>query len=124
MRLVKYHSTNFYYRFDSLTVWKWYQFNGVTLHIHNFSLSIHDFSELDPIYGLYSGFMGCFMYFIFGSCKDLNIGPTSILSLMIQMHVTNLGADMAVLTTFTTGCIIFLLGLFNLGECKLMNTEL
>ncbi|XP_044758509.1 sodium-independent sulfate anion transporter-like isoform X2 [Coccinella septempunctata] len=70
---------------------------------------------LDPVYGLYSGFMGCFMYFIFGSCKDLNIGPTSILSLMIQAHVYNLGPDMAVLTTFTTGCIIFLLGLFNLG---------
>ncbi|KAL3273294.1 hypothetical protein HHI36_014747 [Cryptolaemus montrouzieri] len=70
---------------------------------------------LDPVYGLYSGFMGCFMYFIFGSCKDLNIGPTSILSLMIQSHVSNLGVDIAVLCTFTTGCIIFLLGLFNLG---------
>lgn len=70
---------------------------------------------LDPVYGLYSGFMGCFIYFIFGSCKDLNIGPTSILSLMIQSHVYNLGPDMAVLSTFTTGCIIFLLGLFNLG---------
>lgn len=70
---------------------------------------------LDPVYGLYSGFMGCFIYFIFGSCKDLNIGPTSILSLMIQSHVFNLGPDMAVLSTFTTGCIIFLLGLFNLG---------
>ncbi|KAL3288769.1 hypothetical protein HHI36_003203 [Cryptolaemus montrouzieri] len=72
-------------------------------------------AELDPVYGLYSGFMGCFMYFFFGSCKDLNIGPTSILSLMIQSHVSALGADIAVLCTFTTGCIIFLLGLFNLG---------
>ncbi|KAJ8959231.1 hypothetical protein NQ318_022494 [Aromia moschata] len=42
-------------------------------------------------YGLYSGFMGCFVYFIFGSCKDLNIGPTAIMALMIQPYVTKLG---------------------------------
>uniref|UniRef100_A0A1B0DCH0 SLC26A/SulP transporter domain-containing protein n=1 Tax=Phlebotomus papatasi TaxID=29031 RepID=A0A1B0DCH0_PHLPP len=28
---------------------------------------------LEPQYGLYSGFMGCFMYFLFGSCKDITI---------------------------------------------------
>lgn len=29
---------------------------------------------LEPQYGLYSGFMGCFVYLIFGSCKDITIG--------------------------------------------------
>ncbi|KAK9887716.1 hypothetical protein WA026_000035 [Henosepilachna vigintioctopunctata] len=70
---------------------------------------------LDPVYGLYSGFMAGFVYCLFGTCKDLNIGPTSILALMIQSHVSSLGPNMAVLCTFTTGCVIFLLGLFNLG---------
>lgn len=29
---------------------------------------------LEPQYGLYSAFMGSFMYIIFGSCKDVTIG--------------------------------------------------
>lgn len=29
---------------------------------------------LEPQYGLYSGFMGCFVYFFLGSCKDITIG--------------------------------------------------
>lgn len=29
---------------------------------------------LPPQYGLYSGFMGCFVYLLFGSCKDVTIG--------------------------------------------------
>lgn len=70
---------------------------------------------LEPQYGLYSGFMGPFMYAIFGSCKDINIGPTAILSLMIQSSVENMGPDMAVLITFIAGCIILLLGLLHLG---------
>lgn len=29
---------------------------------------------LEPQYGLYSAFMGCFVYLLFGSCKDVTIG--------------------------------------------------
>jgi len=29
---------------------------------------------LEPQYGLYSAFMGCFTYIVFGSCKDVTIG--------------------------------------------------
>lgn len=29
---------------------------------------------LGPQYGLYSAFMGCFVYIIFGSCKDITVG--------------------------------------------------
>ncbi|KAJ8978076.1 hypothetical protein NQ317_000634 [Molorchus minor] len=66
-------------------------------------------------YGLYSGFMACFVYFIFGSCKDLNIGPTAIMSLMVQPYVTAMGAAGAILLCFLSGCIIFVLGLLHLG---------
>jgi solute carrier family 26 (sodium-independent sulfate anion transporter), member 11 len=62
-----------------------------------------------------SKFPGCFVYFIFGSCKDITIGPTAILSLLTYTVVAKLNADLAVLTTFLSGCIIFLLGFFNLG---------
>ncbi|XP_018563079.1 sodium-independent sulfate anion transporter-like isoform X3 [Anoplophora glabripennis] len=66
-------------------------------------------------YGLYSGFMGCFVYFLLGSCKDLNVGPTAIMALMIQPFVTSMGAAGAVLLCFLSGCIIFILGLLHLG---------
>uniref|UniRef100_A0AAG5CND9 STAS domain-containing protein n=1 Tax=Anopheles atroparvus TaxID=41427 RepID=A0AAG5CND9_ANOAO len=72
-------------------------------------------ANLEPQYGLYSAFMGCFVYCLFGSCKDLTIGPTAIMALMVQVYVGGLGADFAVLLTFLVGCIILLLGLLNLG---------
>jgi solute carrier family 26 (sodium-independent sulfate anion transporter), member 11 len=71
---------------------------------------------LPPQYGLYSAFMGCFVYFIFGSCKDITIGPTAIMALMTQSYVQNLGVDYAVLAAFLSGAIIFGFGLLNLGE--------
>jgi sodium-independent sulfate anion transporter 11 len=73
---------------------------------------------LPPEYGLYSGLIDGFIYAIFGGCKDLNIGPTSILSLMLQPHVTQMGADAAVLMTFLSGIIIFVLGVLQLGTIK------
>ncbi|GAB0100397.1 sodium-independent sulfate anion transporter [Sergentomyia squamirostris] len=69
---------------------------------------------LEPQYGLYSGFMGCFMYFIFGSCKDITIGPTAIMSLMVAHYVTA-SPDYAVLSCFLSGVLILLLGILNLG---------
>lgn len=71
---------------------------------------------MDPQYGLYSGFMGCFVYVIFGSCKDVNVGPTAIMALMVQPHVVNFGPDGAILLAFINGCIVFLLGALNLGK--------
>lgn len=67
-------------------------------------------------YGLYSGIMGGFVYFILGSCKDLNVGPTAIMALMIQRHVTVLGPAAAVLAAFLSGSVIFLCGIFHLGK--------
>ena len=39
-------------------------------------------ANLPPQYGLYSAFMGCFFYCIFGSVKDITIGPTAIMAIM------------------------------------------
>ncbi|KOC65147.1 Sodium-independent sulfate anion transporter, partial [Habropoda laboriosa] len=46
-------------------------------------------------YGLYSSFMGCFVYLVFGSCKDITVGPTAIMALLSQHHVIRLGDDIA-----------------------------
>jgi sodium-independent sulfate anion transporter 11 len=83
--------------------------NGTTCEISLF------LAGLPPEYGLYSGLVDGFIYAIFGTCKDLNIGPSSLLSLMLQPHVTKLGPDAAVLMTFLSGVIIFSLGVIRLG---------
>ncbi|KAJ1526898.1 hypothetical protein ONE63_008450 [Megalurothrips usitatus] len=70
---------------------------------------------LAPQYGLYSGFMGSFVYVFFGSTKDITVGPTAIMALMTQSYVLNFGPDFAVLLTFLSGCIIAVLGLLQLG---------
>lgn len=69
---------------------------------------------LDPQYGLYSAFMSSFVYIVFGSCKDLTIGPTAIMALMINAHAV-ISPDFAVLASFLCGCLMSLLGILNLG---------
>lgn len=58
---------------------------------------------------------GCFVYALFGSCKDVTIGPTAIMALMIHTAVVHLNVDFAILGTFLSGIVIFLFGFLNLG---------
>eukprot|EP00092_Neocalanus_flemingeri_P034435 GFUD01037444.1.p1 GENE.GFUD01037444.1~~GFUD01037444.1.p1 ORF type:complete len:657 (+),score=135.37 GFUD01037444.1:71-2041(+) len=69
---------------------------------------------LPPQYGLYSAFMGCFLYCVFGSSKDITIGPTAIMALMTGVHA-QYGPDYAVLLAFLSGLIILACGLLQLG---------
>ncbi|XP_059472277.1 sodium-independent sulfate anion transporter-like isoform X2 [Neocloeon triangulifer] len=70
---------------------------------------------LEPQYGLYAAFMGCFVYIFFGSCKDITIGPTAISAMLVKPYVDKFGAQVAVLICFLSGCLIFLLGVCQLG---------
>lgn len=98
---------------------------------------------LPPQYGLYSGFIGSFVYLVFGSSKDVTIGkylsvqntirkfnvpknknfcsfllfligPTAILSLLIQRYVAK-SIDFATFLTLINGALIFVFGMLNLG---------
>lgn len=60
--------------------------------------------------------MGSFMYAVFGTCKDLVIGPTSVMALMTAQYVQIGGPAYAALLAFLCGCFQLLLGVFNLGE--------
>ena len=66
-------------------------------------------------YGLYSAFMGCFVYLFLGSCKDITVGPTAIMALLTSHYVTK-GSAFAVLLTFLTGIIITAFGVLKLGK--------
>ena len=62
--------------------------------------------------------MGCFMYLIFGSCKDIVVGPAVIMSLLTAQYALG-RPDFAILLCFLTGLIAMLLGLLRLGKSTL-----
>ncbi|CAG9767317.1 unnamed protein product [Ceutorhynchus assimilis] len=59
--------------------------------------------------------MGGMTYFVFGGCKDINMGPTAIIALFIQKSVTTMGPAGSVLICFISGLFIFLAGVLHLG---------
>lgn len=67
-------------------------------------------------YGLYSSFVGCFIYIVFGSCKDITLGPTALLALMTYEQLQGRNFDYAVLLCFLTGIIQLVMGLLHLGN--------
>ncbi|XP_071878713.1 sodium-independent sulfate anion transporter [Bombus fervidus] len=68
-------------------------------------------------YGLYSSFMACFVYTIFGSCKDVPVGPTAIIAILTRetLQKSDLEPDFAVLLTLISGCVCFFMGILHLG---------
>ncbi|XP_043478598.1 sodium-independent sulfate anion transporter-like [Leptopilina heterotoma] len=70
---------------------------------------------LEPQYGLYSAFIGAIVYVFFGSCKDITIGPTALMSLMTHEYVQGRSVDFAILLAFLTGCMQLLMGFLRLG---------
>ena len=62
--------------------------------------------------------MACFVYTIFGSCKDVPVGPTAIAAILTRETLTksHLGPDFAVLLTFISGCVSLLMGILQLGK--------
>lgn len=70
---------------------------------------------LAPQYGLYTSIMSSLVYVIFGTCKQIVIGPTAIMSLMTQPLVSSYGYKYSILLAFLSGCIAFVLGLFHSG---------
>lgn len=65
-------------------------------------------------YGLYGSFMGCFVYIILGSCKDVPMGPTAIASLLTFQAAGGVWQK-AVLLSFLTGIVEILMGFMGLG---------
>lgn len=70
---------------------------------------------LPPQYGLYSELLASFIYCILGSSRNVTIGPTAIMALMVQRFAM-LSPDFAVFASFICGVIIITLGLLNMGS--------
>eukprot|EP00061_Rhincodon_typus_P014250 g41162.t1 len=65
-------------------------------------------------YGLYSSFMGCFVYCLLGTSKDITLGPTAIMSLLVASYA-NHDPVYAVLLAFLCGCFQLAMGILQLG---------
>ena len=48
------------------------------------SLAYANLAGLPVQYGLYSSFMGVFLYTLLGTSKDVTLGPTAIMSLIVR----------------------------------------
>ncbi|XP_074040606.1 sodium-independent sulfate anion transporter isoform X3 [Leptinotarsa decemlineata] len=79
------------------------------------ALAYYSIVGLPPQYGLYSSFVGCFVYIIFGSCKDVPFGPSAINALLTAQAVKGRGPEHAILLCFLIGLVQILMGLLGLG---------
>ncbi|XP_058806506.1 sodium-independent sulfate anion transporter-like isoform X2 [Phymastichus coffea] len=81
------------------------------------SLAYANVAGLPPQYGLYGSFLGCFVYIVLGSCKDVPFGPTAMVSLLTYQTVAQLPSpeQHAVLLSFLVGCVQLLMGCLGLG---------
>lgn len=77
---------------------------------------------LPPIYGLYASTVPLIMYAIFGTSRQLAVGPVAMIALLIATgvgHLAEPGSDqfvrLAILLALMVGSIQLLLGLFRLG---------
>ncbi len=77
---------------------------------------------IPPIYGLYAGIVPLLLYAIFGSSRQLSVGPVALVSLLVLSGVskfaepwTNEFVVLAIATALIAGIIQMLLGFFRLG---------
>lgn len=77
---------------------------------------------LPPIYGLYAGIVPMFLYSLFGTSRQLSVGPVALVSLLVLSGLSNYaeaGSEtfiaMAIATSLLAGLFQVLLGVFRLG---------
>ncbi|XP_014243338.1 sodium-independent sulfate anion transporter-like [Cimex lectularius] len=90
---------------------------GVTMSLTMIpqSMAYAALAGFDPQYGLNSAFMGCFIYVLFGTVKEVIIGPSSLMSLLTFEYTQHLNVDFAILLCFTSGIVQFLITILQLG---------
>ncbi|KAI8072224.1 sulfate transporter family-domain-containing protein [Gilbertella persicaria] len=79
-------------------------------------------ANLPPQYGLYSSFIGLCLYCFFGTSKDISIGPTAVMSLLVGQTIARVtatgeytGPQVAVTLALFGGFIALFIGLVRLG---------
>ncbi|CAO3692550.1 hypothetical protein G6F70_004352 [Rhizopus microsporus] len=87
------------------------------------SMGYAKIAQLPPQYGLYTAFVGLCVYCLFATSKDISIGPTAVMSLLVGQTITKItsetptitGPEIAVTMSLLTGAIAMFIGLVRLG---------
>ncbi|XP_045477388.1 sodium-independent sulfate anion transporter-like [Harmonia axyridis] len=79
------------------------------------SIAYAGIASLPAQYGLYTAFVGSFTYILFGSIKQVSIGPTSLLAMLSFTYLEGYSVDFVIFLTFLAGCVELAMGLLNLG---------
>ncbi|EQL00216.1 sulfate permease [Ophiocordyceps sinensis CO18] len=82
-------------------------------------------ANLEPQFGLYSSFMGVIIYCIFGTSKDISIGPVAVLSTVVGSVVQDVTSRpaakdipphvVASALSVIAGCVVLAIGLLRCG---------
>ncbi|XP_055852642.1 sodium-independent sulfate anion transporter [Episyrphus balteatus] len=90
---------------------------GVTLGLTIIpqSIAYAALAGLSSQYGLYSSFVGSFVYVIFGTIPQVSIGPTSLMALLTLKYTMDLPIEFTVVLAFISGVIELAMGVLNLG---------
>uniref|UniRef100_A0A2P2LPY6 SLC26A/SulP transporter domain-containing protein n=1 Tax=Rhizophora mucronata TaxID=61149 RepID=A0A2P2LPY6_RHIMU len=113
-----------------ITTYKWREYlqadlmAGVTVGIMLVpqGMSYAKLAGLQPIYGLYSGFVPVFVYAAFGSSRQLAVGPVALVSLLVSNVLGSLVessdklyTELAILLALMVGILECVMGLLRLG---------
>ncbi|KAI8369704.1 sulfate transporter family-domain-containing protein [Blakeslea trispora] len=87
------------------------------------SMGYAKIAQLPAQYGLYTAFVGLCVYCLFATSKDISIGPTAVMSLLVGQTITRItaenpeitGPQIAVVLSLLTGAIAMFIGLVRLG---------
>lgn len=79
------------------------------------SIAYSSLARIPPHIGLNSAFVGCFVYVIFGTIKEVSIGPTSLMAFLTAEYTKHLSTDFVVALCFFVGICELLMGIFKLG---------
>eukprot|EP01121_Diplochlamys_sp_Union-15-3_P003001 TRINITY_DN12835_c0_g1_i1.p1 TRINITY_DN12835_c0_g1~~TRINITY_DN12835_c0_g1_i1.p1 ORF type:complete len:637 (-),score=99.12 TRINITY_DN12835_c0_g1_i1:14-1897(-) len=92
---------------------------GVAFMLIPQSLAYANLAGLPPIIGLYSALVPLFMYTLFGTSRQMSIGPDALGSLLVGITVSHVDSNERVLVAhtvaFMTGIFLFWLGVFRFG---------
>ncbi|ODQ44969.1 hypothetical protein PICMEDRAFT_35754 [Pichia membranifaciens NRRL Y-2026] len=88
------------------------------------AMSYAKLAGLDPVYGLYSSFIGLMMYALFATSKDVSIGPVAVMSLEVSKIINRVqdkygdlytAPEIATTLALLCGAITLGVGLLRLG---------
>ncbi|EOA31998.1 hypothetical protein CARUB_v10015239mg [Capsella rubella] len=86
------------------------------------AMSYARLAGLQPIYGLYSSFVPVFVYALFGSSRQLAVGPVALVSLLVSNALSgivdpseDLYTELAILLAFLVGMFECIMGFLRLG---------